>query len=51
VLCLVTWCVAISDRHNILSTTPELSISQKVLGKLPEDGTVMPKLVEATIPN
>jgi hypothetical protein len=28
---------------NILSTGPQLSISQKVLGTLPEDGNVMPK--------
>jgi hypothetical protein len=32
--------------HNILSTAPELSISQKALGALPEDGIVMPKHVE-----
>jgi hypothetical protein len=35
--------------HNILSTAPQLSISQKALGKLPEDGNVMPKHVGATI--
>jgi hypothetical protein len=35
--------------HNILSTAPQLSISQKALGTLPEDGNVMPKLVGATI--
>jgi hypothetical protein len=29
--------------HNILSTAPQLSISQKALGTLPEDGNVMPK--------
>jgi hypothetical protein len=29
--------------HNILSTAPQLSISQKALGTLPEDGSVMPK--------
>jgi hypothetical protein len=28
--------------HNILSTAPQLSISQKALGILPEDGNVMP---------
>src|SRR5215469_8184138 len=28
--------------HNILSTAPQLSISQKALGTLPEDGNVMP---------
>ena len=37
--------------HNILSTAPELSISQKALGTLPEDGNVMPKYVGATIHN
>jgi hypothetical protein len=37
--------------HNILSTTPQLSISQKALGPLPEDGIVMPKRVGATIHN
>src|SRR5215475_4443453 len=38
-------------RHNILSTAPQLSISQKALGTLPEDGNVMPKHVGATIHN
>src|SRR5215468_1068757 len=47
VLCLVTW----SPIHNILSTAPQLSISQKALGTLPEDGYVMPKHVGATIHN
>jgi hypothetical protein len=39
--------------HNILSTTPQLSISQKALGTPPEDGNVrvMPKHVGATIHN
>jgi hypothetical protein len=37
--------------HNILSTAPQLSISQKSLGTLPEDGNVMPKPVGATIHN
>jgi hypothetical protein len=37
--------------HNILSTAPELRISQKALGTLPEDGNVMPKHVGATIHN
>jgi hypothetical protein len=37
--------------HNILSTAPLLSISQKALGTLPEDGNVMPKHVGATIHN
>jgi hypothetical protein len=35
--------------HNILSTAPQLSVSQKALGKLPEDGNVMQKHVGATI--
>jgi hypothetical protein len=53
-------CVVFSDavphatRHNtpiqnILTTAPQLSISQKVLGTLPEDDNVMPKHVGATI--
>jgi hypothetical protein len=37
--------------HNILSTAPQLSITQKALGTLPEDGNVMPKHVGATIHN
>jgi hypothetical protein len=37
--------------HNILSTAPQLSISQMALGTLPEDGNVMPKHVGATIHN
>jgi hypothetical protein len=37
--------------RNILSTAPELSISQKALGTLPEDGNVMPKHVGTTIHN
>jgi hypothetical protein len=37
--------------HKILSTAPQLSISQKVLGALPEDGNVMPKHVGDTIYN
>jgi hypothetical protein len=36
--------------HNI-STTPQLGISQKVLGTLPEDVNVMPKYVGTTIHN
>jgi hypothetical protein len=36
---------------NILSTAPQLSISQKALGTLPKDGNVMPKHVGATIYN
>jgi hypothetical protein len=30
---------------------PQLCISQKALGKLPEDGNVMPKYVGTTIHN
>jgi hypothetical protein len=37
--------------YNILSTAPQLSISQKALGTLPEDDNVMPKHVEDTIHN
>jgi hypothetical protein len=37
--------------NNILSTAPQLSISQKALGTLPEDGNVVPKHVGATIYN
>jgi hypothetical protein len=36
--------------HNITSTS-QLSISQKALRTLPEDGNVMPKHVGATIHN
>jgi hypothetical protein len=39
----------ITPINNILSTTPQLSMSQKALGTLPEDGNVMPKHVRATI--
>jgi hypothetical protein len=37
--------------HNILSTAPQLSICQKALETLPEDGNVMPKHVGASIDN
>jgi hypothetical protein len=37
--------------HSILSTAPQLSIYQKALETLPEDGNVMPKHVGATIHN
>jgi hypothetical protein len=61
----VTWCQVrpvrrVLETHvtrhntpiqNILSTAPQLSISQKALGTLPEDGNVMPKHVGATIHN
>jgi hypothetical protein len=36
---------------HILSTELQLSISQKALGTLPEDGKVRPKHVGATIHN
>jgi hypothetical protein len=50
VLCLVEIATHHVTRHNtpihtILSTAPQLSINQKALGKLPEDGNVMPKHV------
>jgi hypothetical protein len=35
----------------VRTLSPQLSISQKALGKLPEDGNVMPKHVGATIHN
>src|SRR5215510_6427360 len=35
--------------YNILSPAPQLSIFQKALGTLPEDGNVMSKHVGATI--
>jgi hypothetical protein len=35
--------------HNILSTVPQLSISQKALGTFPKDGNVMPKHAGATV--
>jgi hypothetical protein len=35
--------------HDILSAAPQLSISQKALGTLLEDGNVMPKHVRDTI--
>jgi hypothetical protein len=37
--------------HSIVSTAPQLSLSQKALGTLSDDGNVMPKLVGATIRN
>ena len=37
--------------HNILSTASQLSITQKTLETLPEDGNVMPKHAEATTHN
>jgi hypothetical protein len=37
--------------HNILSTVPQFSISQKALGMLAEGGNIIPKHVGATIYN
>jgi hypothetical protein len=37
--------------HIILSTAPQLNISQKALGTLLEDGNVKPKHVGVTIHN
>jgi hypothetical protein len=55
VLCLVTCAHHVTRHdtpiHNILSTAPHVSISQKALGTLPDDGNVMPKHVGATINN
>jgi hypothetical protein len=58
VVCLVTSEIATHHAirrntliHKILSTAPQLSISQKALGTLREDGSVMPKHVGATIHN
>jgi hypothetical protein len=49
VLCCVVWCcVVLCSIHNILSTAHQLSISQKELGTLPEDGNVMLRHVGAT---
>jgi hypothetical protein len=51
-LCMVApTCFGITPIHNILSTAPQLSTSQKVLRTLPEDGNVMPKHVGTTIHN
>jgi hypothetical protein len=38
-----------SSIHIILSTAPQLNISQKALETLPDDGNVMPKHVGATM--
>jgi hypothetical protein len=56
VLCLVVWFTHNATRYNtlirnILSTAPQLGISKKALGTLPEDDNVMPKHVGATIHN
>jgi hypothetical protein len=33
-----------TPHHNILAIAPQLNISQKALGTLPEDGNVMPNM-------
>ena len=43
--------VRVAPIHNIILPASQLSISQKALGTLPEDGNVMPKHVGATIHN
>jgi hypothetical protein len=52
-LCIVTHHVTRHNTpiHNILSTAPHLSISQKALGTLPDNGNVMPKRLGATTHN
>jgi hypothetical protein len=58
-LCLVTWPQIATHHvtrhntpiHNILSTAPQLSISQKALETLTEYANVMRKHVGATIYN
>jgi hypothetical protein len=37
--------------HNVLSTAPQLRISQKALGTLHEEGNVKPKHVGVTVHN
>jgi hypothetical protein len=43
------WYLLHVGHYIILSTAPQLSISQKALGTLPEDANVMPKHVGDTI--
>jgi hypothetical protein len=55
-MCPEPWCLHHVTRHNtpihnILSTAPQLSISQTALEPLPEDGNIMQKHVGATIHN
>jgi hypothetical protein len=38
-------------RGDLRSTVPQLSLSQEVLGTLPEDGNIIPKHVGGTIYN
>src|SRR5215475_1900048 len=45
------WMCCDTPIHNILPTAFQLSVSQKALETLPEDGNVMPKHAEATIHN
>jgi hypothetical protein len=44
-------CCVYMPMHNILLTAPQLSISQKALGTIPEDGNVVQKHVGAAIHN
>jgi hypothetical protein len=48
---VVRMCTTSQHAHNIPSTAAQLSISQKALGTLPDDGNVMLKHVGATIHN
>ena len=53
-VCVVRVCTTSLDNmpiHNILSTAPQLSVSQKALRMLPEEGNVIPKHIGATIHN
>jgi hypothetical protein len=54
--CCVAICIATHHAtrhntpiHNILSSAPQLSISQKAIGTLLKDSNVMPKHLGATI--
>jgi hypothetical protein len=51
ILCMDSTSSDMVRELNILSTTLKLSISQKALGKLPEDGNLMPQHVGDTIHN
>jgi hypothetical protein len=43
--------ITLPSSGSVLSTAPQLIISQKALGTLSEDGNVMQKHVETTIHN
>jgi hypothetical protein len=45
------WACFVMPIYNILSIAPQLSISHKTLGTLPEEGNVIPKHVGDTIHN